>query len=84
MTTLQMAMIKKIAENDYTATNGRKPETLDDIGEVWANCVIEDAQDKGVFTTLLSANLVTHRTYKNKSDNSVSLTQKGLNIYLQS
>lgn len=59
-TKLQQAMLAKIALSEYTPANGSEPETNDDVGQVWADCIIEDAEDKGVFTSLLNAGLVKH------------------------
>jgi hypothetical protein len=82
MTDLQNKMLTKIALNDMTSVNGRRPETLGDVGDVWADCVIENAEDKGTFTSLLNAEMVNIFTYKNKRDNTVTLTQAGLDAFL--
>ena len=86
MTTLQNAMIMKIAENDFTVVNGDTPKSLEDIGQVWADMVIETAQDKGVFTSLMNAGCVTHTGFLpssscTKSDSTLSLTEKGFEEY---
>jgi len=86
MTTLQNAMIMKIAENDFTVANGDTPKSLEDIGQVWADMVIETAQDKGVFTSLMNAGYVTHTSFLSsssctKSDSTLSLTEKGFEEY---
>jgi len=86
MTTLQNAMIMKIAENDFTVANGDTPKSLEDIGQVWADMVIETAQDKGVFTSLMNAGCVTHTGFLpssscTKSDSTLSLTEKGFEEY---
>ena len=80
VTPLQAAMLKKIALNDFTKVNGAEPETNADIDWVWANTVIEDAQDKGVFTSLLNAGLVQHCGNKGR-DACVTLTQAGFDAY---
>lgn len=59
-TMLQTAMLNKIARSEFTEQNGGYPETNDEIGSVWADCIIEDAEDKGVFTSMLNAGLVAH------------------------
>ena len=58
-TQLQQEMLKKIARSEYTPMNGCEPETYLDT-ETWSNAVLETAQDNGVFTSLLNANLVQH------------------------
>ena len=79
-TPLQNAMLKKIARNEFTSVNSCEPETLGDIGWVWADCVIEDSQDKGVFTSLINAGLVKHSGNKGR-DASVTLTEAGFVAY---
>jgi hypothetical protein len=86
VTPLQMEMLRKIARSDYTAVNGSEPESVEDVGEVWADDVINSAADKGVFTSLLNAGLVTHllaetRRSEVRNDNTVSLTQAGFLVY---
>lgn len=80
VTPLQAAMIKKIALSEFTSLNGGEPESLNDIGWVWADCTIEDAQDKGVFTSLMNAGLVEHSGGP-KRDAGVTLTQAGFEVY---
>ena len=60
MTPLQAQMLREIALSDFTEVNGREPDTLQDIGWVWADTVITDAQDRGVFLSLQQAELVLH------------------------
>lgn len=79
-TKLQAAMLTKIARSDYTQLNGGEPNTLADIDWVWANTIIEDAEDKGVFTSLLNEGLVKHSGGP-KSDAGVTLTQAGFDLY---
>lgn len=78
-TPLQQALIVKIAESEFTEVNGRTPTSLDEIGYVWADTIIEDAQDKGVFTSLLNAGLVEHSGGK---DAGVTLTEEGFKVFL--
>lgn len=80
-TALQTSMIKAIARSEFTAVNGAKPDSLADIGWVWADCVIETAEDKGVFTSLVNAGLAQHCGSKGR-DASVTLTQAGFDAYL--
>lgn len=78
-TKLQQNMLTAIALSEYTPVNGSEPETNDDVGEVWANTIIYDAQDKGVFTSLLNAGLVKHSG--TGRDAVVSLTDAGFAEY---
>jgi hypothetical protein len=79
VTKLQAEMIINIAENEFTAINGAEPKLLEDIDWVWADCVIENSIDKGVFTSLLNAKLVNHRG--KGSDSVVTLTDLGFEEY---
>lgn len=78
VTTLQAEMIRRIARNEMTPINGAEPETAEDT-ETWASEVIETAEDKGVFTSLVNAGLAMHRG--SKRDASVRLTAAGLAVY---
>lgn len=49
-------MLKKIATDEMTCVNGAEPESIEEF-ETWADGIIEIAQDKGVFTSLLNAGL---------------------------
>ena len=79
-TALQAQMLKTIARNEFTAVNGREPESVDDIYWVWANCVIETAEDKGVFASLVNAGLAEHDGRKGR-DACVTLKQAGFEAY---
>jgi len=81
MTELQAKMIKKIATSEFSEVNGSNPETLEQIGGIWADCIIEDAEDKGVFTSLLKAGFVWHSG--GKVDATCCLTEKGSKAYKQ-
>lgn len=80
MTPLQAQMIRDIARNDFTLVNGSEPASLEDIGWVWANTVIETPTDKGVFTSLLNAGLVAHSGNKGR-DACITLTAAGFAAY---
>ena len=82
MTDLQKAMIIKIARSEYSVVNGAIPESIDDVGQIWADCIIEDAEDKGVFTSLLKEKLVFH-TGPHDPDAGCGLTDKGFQEYLK-
>lgn len=80
LTKLQTEMIIKIARHECTPVNGAIPECADDAS-TWADCVIETAQDKGVFTSLLNEKLVYHTG--GKRDAAVGLTQAGFEEFLK-
>jgi hypothetical protein len=79
-TELQYNLLVKIAESDYTGFNGNVEALLEanDAYDTttWAFSVIETAQDKGTFTSLLNADLVWH--ISDGKDSTVGLTEKGL------
>lgn len=79
MTPLQQALIIKISESEMTPVNGAIPKSADEA-TTWADCVIETAEDKGVFTSLLTSGLVYH-TGGPKRDAAVGLTQAGFEQY---
>lgn len=78
VTPLQAAMLRKIARDKMNQANGGEPECADDT-HTWADGIIEDAQDKGVFTSLLNAGLVGH-SGKGR-DAGVWFTDAGLTAY---
>lgn len=87
VTPLQARMLVKIARNEMTQLNGGEPRNSDEIN-VWADCVIETAQDKGTFTSLLNAGLVWHdspvnpeRAPEDLSSCGCGLTDKGFEVY---
>ena len=59
LTPHQAAMLKKITTDEMTCVNGAEPESIEHT-ETWDDGIIETAQDKGVFTSLLNARLVSH------------------------
>lgn len=77
-TPLQAAMLRKIARNELTPVNGAEPQDRTEA-ETFADCVIESAEDKGVFTSLLNANLVWHSG--TGRDAVVGLTDAGFTFY---
>lgn len=78
MTPLQQKMIVKIATNEMNTANGN-PQNAEET-ETWADCVIENAEDKGVFVSLVNAGLVYHDGLK-KRDAGVGLTDAGFAEY---
>lgn len=57
---LQTAMLNKIARSEFSEMNGGYPNNNSDVGSIWADVIIEDSEDKGVFTSMLNAGLVAH------------------------
>ena len=78
MTPLQLDMLEKIATSEFTSVNGAEPETVEET-ITWANVIIENNRDKGVFTSLIKEGMVTHTD--DGVDSVVALTQKGLDTY---
>ena len=78
-TELQNLMLKNIARSEYSSVNGAEPESLSDIDWIWADTIIEDAEDKGVFTSLVNAGLAVHSG--GKKDAAVTLTTAGFAAY---
>jgi len=77
-TELQTKMIVAIAESEYNGVDGNIPETKEDA-YTWAEMIIETSQDKGVFTSMLNAELVWH--YQDGKDSTCGLTEKGFSEY---
>ena len=81
ITELELQMLTAIATDECTEINGREPEELSEIASgTWANVIICDAQDKGVFTSLLKKQLVWHNGCTGP-DAAVGLTQAGFDAY---
>ena len=81
-TPLQAAMLTKIARHEMSELNGAEPDTWDDIKYgVWANCIIESAQDKGVIASLINAGLVEVQQDEDPHDNIVLFTADGFAAY---
>lgn len=77
VTPLQAAMLNKIAKSEFNAVDGNIPNIVEDSA-TWAEMIIETAQDKGVFTSLLNAGLVFH--FNDGKDSTVQLSELGLKI----
>lgn len=77
-TELQAKMIVAIAESEFNGVGGNIPEIKEDA-HTWAEMVIETAQDKGVFTSMLNADLVWHSP--DGKDSICGLTEKGFLEY---
>ena len=81
-TKLENEMLNKIARSEFSTLNGANPTSLNEIGWIWADTIIENAEDKGVFTSLLKKGLVEHSGGP-KSDAGVALTASGFEVYSQ-
>ena len=81
-TELQLKLLSKIVEDDYTSFNGNAKALLEsnDPNEstTWASSILETAQDKGTFTSLLNADLVWHTSEGRESK--VGLTKTGFEV----
>lgn len=80
VTPLQAKMLVKIAESEFNNMDGGVPVELEDVGSIWADVIIENAEDKGTFTSLMNAGLA-GRAGKGR-DTVVWLTQAGFDAYL--
>ena len=58
MTPLQNKMLAKIATSEHNEANGNPTDV--EQTTTWACTMIETAEDKGVFTSLMNARLVEH------------------------
>lgn len=81
-TELQLKLMFKIIEDDYTEFNGNAKAILESNDEnettTWASSILETAQDKGTFTSLLNADLVWHTS--EGRDSKVGLTKTGFEV----
>lgn len=81
ITELQMLMIVKIAESEFTCVDGAKPKTVEET-VTWMNVIVETNQDKGVAVSLDNKKLIDMIVYPNDPrSNLISLTETGLEIY---
>ena len=82
MTThLQNCMIDNIVHSEYQPFGGRgEPESFDQLNWVWAEFIIECAQDKGTFTSLVNAGLAEHDGAGGK-EAAVRITRAGFDVY---
>lgn len=78
LTQLQEQMIVKIAESEFNAVDGAKPERHDEA-YTWLDCVIESQQDNGVFVSLNNIGMVYN--CNTGSDGTAHLTEKGFSYY---
>lgn len=83
-TELQTKMIRKIALNEFQPNlNGAMPSEFSQLDWVWADEVIENAADKGTFTSLINAGLAEHDGNEGR-DACVRLTQSGYAAFVSS
>ena len=78
----QFEMLRNIARSEYQPRNGAEPETFDDLDWIWAEMIIETAEDKGTFTSLVNAGLAEHNGAED-DEACVRLTEAGLDAYKQ-
>jgi hypothetical protein len=81
-TALQNDLIDAIAHSEFQPTNGGTPKTFEDTDWVWAEFIIQTAEDKGVFTSLVNAGLAQHNGHKG-NDACVRLTEAGFEAFQQ-
>ena len=77
-TELMKAMIVAIAEDELAPCNGARPTCVEDA-ITWTDCVVTTAQDKGVLTNLIKAELVSQAG--RGRDSCVALTAEGFALY---
>lgn len=77
-TDLQIKMILAIAEDELAPCNGAEPDNREDA-TTWADCVIDNATDRGVVRSLVNAGLVYHEG--KGRDAVVGLTEEGFKVY---
>jgi hypothetical protein len=80
LTKLEQNMLKRIARSCYSESNGHPQQAKDTATFIWD--VIEDAEDKGVVTSLNKKQLVTVTKFKDPDDNSIELTESGFRLFL--
>ena len=82
LTALQSTLMTKLVESDYTQFNGNVERLLESNSPhdsaTWAQMIIETAQEKGVFTSLLKADLVWHVGEGREA--LAGLTEKGFEV----
>ena len=81
-TELQLNLLSKIVESEYTEFNGNVKALLESnepvYSGVWTSTIIENAQDKGTFVSLKNAGYVWHEGVG--QDSLVGLTESGFEI----
>jgi hypothetical protein len=89
ITNLESSMINRIVHDEFQPTNGGEPEKFSDLGEVWAEIVVNDATDKGVIGSLVKKGLIgasgyveSKRNGKMANDATFWLTAAGWEVYV--
>jgi len=86
ITELEKLVIENIALNDYTAINAARPETVEDVGGVWSDCLdcgpneINRVSIPGVVSSLVKKGLV-ETNGETGRDACVYLTDRGLEAF---
>lgn len=87
VTFLECQLIRNIAENDFAPLNGGKPETFNECGCVWSNCLdagpcsIDLKRIPGIMSSLVKKELAW--SSGEGSDSKAGLTELGFSIYKQ-
>ena len=45
ITKLEADMIDRIVHDEYQSSNGSEPDAFDELGEIWAECLLESKAD---------------------------------------
>ena len=79
---LQMAMLSNVVESEYTAWFGNAHGLIEEADSyssaVWTSVIVQNAQDKGVLTSLINAGLMWHE--HTGDDSLVGLTDAGFDV----
>ena len=89
ITELESSMISRIVHDLYQPLNGGEPESFDQLSDIWADCLIDGNQDKGVIGSLVKKKLVGATGFvagqlngKLRNDACVWLTEEGYKVYV--
>lgn len=80
MTLNQYEMLMSIVLDEFQPTNGKEPETYADTDWVWADNIIQSAEDRGTFTSLVNAGFAVHNQLTGR-ESCVRITEAGFNAY---
>ena len=88
ITDLESSMICRIVHDLYQPTNGGEPTEFNQLGHIWADCLLDTKADGGVIASLARKGLAWHSGYvegqlngKVRNDACVCLTQAGWDVY---
>lgn len=79
ITTLEYALLNKMAHDEHQPDNGATPECFDDTSAIWAVSIVRTSEDKGVFSSLLKKGLVGHMI--DEDGNQCWMTREGFNAW---